>query len=271
MSQEQVNTNNLNPDDYSNYLPHKHSVSSRENSKYGPSLNPDLFLPKGAAVPTHLQKYVPKNPEPTNDELLCAKLAAQECDGIKDQFNNKWLGVDYADPTAPYNCSCIDPADDEWETVTKTGTTPFLTAAPASTIVADYTPPSYSEACGSCFTYYTEYSKTNATFWNTPAKTPLYRRAQTSLLGYWRIRILVHGDLKIKPGKIITIDYPIGENTNIKQSRYSGKWMVYKVKHVMTGVKHSMYLYLMRDGAAVIPTNTDVLFDKNGSTLDLTP
>jgi hypothetical protein len=47
--------------------------------------------------------------------------------------------------------------------------------------------------------------------------------------------------------------------------------MVYKVKHVMTGVKHSMYLYLMRDGAAVIPTNTDVLFDKNGSTLDLTP
>jgi hypothetical protein len=31
---------------------------------------------------------------------------------------------------------------------------------------------------------------------------------------------------------------------------FGGVWMVYKVQRVITAQKHSMYLYLMRDGVA---------------------
>ena len=42
-------------------------------------------------------------------------------------------------------------------------------------------------------------------------------------------------------------------NTNVKRSRFDGAWMVYKVQHIITGVKHSMYLFLMRDGSETDP------------------
>ena len=106
---------------------------------------------------------------------------------------------------------------------------------------------------GEYFPAYLEYSKTNATFWNTPPETPLLRRAQANLLHCQRIKILVNGSFDVKPGNILTISYPTAENKNIKSSRFSGNWMVYKVKRVITHQKHSMYLFLMRDGLGQDP------------------
>ena len=101
---------------------------------------------------------------------------------------------------------------------------------------------------GSNFKHYLEYSKTNATFWNTPKETPLYRKAQTALLTYQRIKIVVNGDFSIKPGNLVAINMPTPEMRTIEETRFAGRWMVYKNEHVITSQKHSMILYLMRDG-----------------------
>lgn len=98
------------------------------------------------------------------------------------------------------------------------------------------------------FPYYLEYSKTNATFWNTPKETPLYRRAQVALLKYQRIKILVNGDFTIKPGNFVYLQKPVdNQNAIVLDSRFKGQWMVYRVERVINFGKHSMYLYLMRD------------------------
>lgn len=106
---------------------------------------------------------------------------------------------------------------------------------------------------GEFFPAYLEYSKTNAMFWNTPPETPLLRQAQTNSLFCQRIKILVNGTFKIKPGNMIDIEYPTPESKNIKQSRFAGKWMVYKIKRIINLQKHSMELYLMRDGLGQDP------------------
>lgn len=274
MSSDQINTSNYSSDDYSGFHPHKHSATSRENSKFGPSMNPDLFLPNPSlggnpvSVP-HLQKYAPTESNPTEQSLLAAKLAASECSLIKTNLSEKWLGIDYSDPNAAYNCFCNDepgappgPKTDFW--VSGVFPTPNSDSATFVNLPADvanaapeYIPPTYGAGdCGTNFDKYIEISKTNATFWNTPPKTPLLRRAQTALLMYNRIRILVHGDFTVKPGNIIKIDYTFKFNNNntIDTSRFDGNWMVYKVQHIITGVKHSMYLFLMRDGSEVPPS-----------------
>lgn len=265
---EQINTSTYGKDDYSGFHPHKLSVSSRENNKYGPSMNPDGFLPKGAVPPIYLSRYKPEETEPSEDQLYLAKRDAAECNLINQELGSKWLGIDYADPNAAYNCFCADewpggnrpdgPLTDYWVSpapnfsqINQFGVLPWQAAAGCG-----YTPPSYNiEDCGLNFDKYVEYSKTNATFWNTPPKTPLYRRAQTALLMYNRIRIMVHGDFTIKPGKLVKIDYSLAfpNNTNVKRSRYDGTWMVYRVQHIITGIKHSMNLFLMRDGSETNP------------------
>jgi len=53
-----------------------------------------------------------------------------------------------------------------------------------------------------------------------------------------RVKILVHGNFQIKPGTMVFVDY----------HNFGGRWMVYKVQRIITAQKHSMYLYLMRDG-----------------------
>jgi hypothetical protein len=277
MSQDQVNTSNFSSDDYSGFYNHKFSISSREHSKFGPSLNPDLFLPNSELppypqfVPGHLRKYQPTGIEPSEDDLLCAKNSASECAAISKELGKEWLGIDYSDPNAAYSCFCSDQSDRPnlaWWSVKghvtesdyrlSSGETDYgrLAKLPDEIRVDDYIPPQYSaENCGEKFSKYVEYSKTNATFWNTPPKTPLYRRAQTALLMYNRIRILVHGDFNIKPGDLINIEYSINmqNNTEIKKTRHDGRWMVYKIQRVITPLKHSMFLHLMRDGSEIDP------------------
>jgi len=270
MSRDQVNTSNFSRDDYSGFYPHKFSVSSREHSRYGPSMNPDLFYPNyDYAVPPHLSKYEPIEPEPTQNQLICAKRDARECELIQQKLGLEWLGIDYSDPNAPYNCFCNNVSaggNPLWPGADRFVTDIFVPGpnggafnwlpSTGAAIAGSYQPGSYDLGkCGTQFAKYVEYSKTNATFWNTPPKTPLYRRAQTALLMYHRIRILVHGNFDIKPGNLIKIEYSVNmqNNTNIKKTRYDGKWMVYRVQRVITPIKHSMFLYLMRDGTEIDP------------------
>ena len=284
MSKEQINTSDFGLDDISNFNFHKASATSRENSCFGPSMNIDFFLPNQYGggqriIPTHLAKYAPDGAEPSESTLVSAKLAASECAGIVDNLGRSWLGIDYTDPNASYNCFCNDgwpktegwvgvkdimrSVDNQTENPNRYGRRLTSASDPRDLFpnLPPYTPASYDE-CGDSFKNYMEYSKTNSTFWNTPPKTPLYRRAQTALLSYHRIKILVHGNFNIKPGKLIKIKYPIGENDNIKQSRYDGLWMVYKVTHIMTAVNHTMYVHLMRDGTVTLPGN-NIGFSKN--------
>lgn len=276
MSKDQVNSSNFSRDDYSGFYPHKFSISNREHSRFGPSMNPDLFLPNSdlgiKPIPVHLQKYRPEEREPSQNELICAKRAARECEKIEEKLGTEWLGIDYSDPNAAYNCFCntkrtgaqgpLWPGTDTFAAnifnPPPAGDSPSsLSALPADIAAAtNYNAPNYDVSkCGTRFERYVEYSKTNATFWNTPPKTPLYRRAQTALLMYNRIRILVHGDFNIKPGDLININYSLNmqSNTNIKKSRHDGRWMVYKIQRIITPIKHSMYLFLMRDGSETDP------------------
>lgn len=276
MSKDQINTSDFGQDDISNFTFHKASATSRENSRFGPSMNFDFFIPNkygggNQSIPTHLAKYAPGGAEPSETALVSAKLAASECSGIASNLDPSWLGIDYTDPNASYNCFCNQgwPKTEGWVGVEdkveyKNNTTsPYLygyrltsAANPKDMFpnLPPYVVPSYPD-CGTNFDKYMEYSKTNSTFWNTPPKTPLYRRAQTALLAYHRIKIYVYGNFNVKPGKLVKINYPIGSNDNIKKSRYDGLWMVYKVKHTLSPINHTMFVYLMRDGSASIPSD----------------
>ena len=234
----------------------------------------------------------PSSPEPTDKQLYDALIKTKECKLIYDSFKSKryldFFGIDYSNSTASYNCSCEEfnntnsyyyksvkgmtftGADVQTSSVfpyakRKTYTSKGISGSAYPTIYGNKTVEeklipndicSNTTIIGKYFPYYLEYSKTNATFWNTPVKTPLLRQAQTNLLLYQRIKILVHGDFSIKPGDIININFPTGENARIKQGRFAGKWMIHKIKRVINTQRHSMYLFLMRDGLSTNP-NTD--------------
>ena len=227
----------------------------------------------------------PKNPEPTEASLQNLKYNTNECNLIKENLSIRWFGIDYSNPSCSYNCfntgntasnnsgfTHIKHDLDGWQnTPTRkafgegvTGTTGSFWTVPGDVVgrtldndiiitgstagLADGGSTA-GGSTGNYFKYYLEYSKTNATFWNTPKETPLYRKAQTALLTYQRIKIVVNGDFDIKPGNLIAINMPTPEmGSTISETRFAGRWMVYKNEHIITSQKHSMILYLMRDG-----------------------
>lgn len=215
--------------------------------------------------------------EPSDAELAELKNQTNECNLIYNNLGIDWFGIDYSDPHSSFNCTnCVNTENqtgfelvkepgDNWRLYTGiTGQDGKLQAdslffnydrrlkfgisGPNETVIFKNFPRSITGAAaqnldcgriiGPYFKYYKEYSKTYATFWNTPPKTPLYRKAQTALMSAQRVKILVHGNFNIKPGTMININY----------HNFGGRWMVYKVQRIITTQKHSMYLYLMRDG-----------------------
>lgn len=274
--------NNTTSDEYV-YPPFKKGINSfySDNlsacmSPYGPVSN--INCPKDnpyCQCPDKIAQLQPEQNEPTDEYLAELKNGTSECFLIKQKLSKEWIGIDYSNPHADYNCTnCVgasggsgftatEKVSEEWtsyigitldeDTETETTKNYFnydkrklfgtdKTTFPAKTSeVLDFTVDcGDDDLIGPYFKYYKEYSKTNATFWNTPPKTPLYRKAQTALMGTQRIKILVHGNLAVRPGKMVYVDYV----------NFGGVWMVYKVQRVITAQKHSMYLYLMRDGVA---------------------
>jgi len=270
------------------FSPDKKTITSLNNeeslvclSPFGPVSN--LNCPKSDPYCTCNEKIVelqPEEPEPTDKELLELKKYTNECSKIIEVLKEeKWLGIDYSNPKGTYNCFACSGETLDYKGVTAReaefftteidqggpeGEVDLLISSALPTEKRKYFnydkrklfegggnfPPEFSiipqgttcnnSLIGEYFKYYKEYSKTNATFWNTPPKTPLYRKAQTALMMTQRIKILVHGNWNIRPGKLIEIGDP----------NFGGRWMVYKTQRVIMAQKHSMYLYLMRDGAA---------------------
>jgi len=249
----------------------KDSSGNFEISNLGPCMNPNGYVsnvdcPESDLLCNCPKELKPNQPEPSDLALENLKYNTNECNLINNNLSTKWFGIDYFNPSCSYNCTDI-----KIEGGTTSGFTGINGGGDTSSgSSADNAPirllykgeqfPSDEGSSGSSgsstagssagpnFKHYLEYSKTNATFWNTPKETPLYRKAQTALLTYQRIKIVVNGDFSIKPGNLVAINMPTSEMFNISETRFHGKWMVYKNEHIITSQKHSMILYLMRDG-----------------------
>jgi hypothetical protein len=208
------------------------------------------------------------------------------CKLIKEKLrDNSWIGLDFSNPQCLYNCydgiSASDPVlvptpidyykvDRSSITDSPNGIT-FLYSMGLSgisgiSLISDYSnseiPDKIKKApwksSGACFPYYSEYSKTNATFWGNPLKTPLLRKGQIGSYNAIKIKILVNGDSRVKVGMMVNLNIPVGGETDDKltQKRFAGRWLIYRIERILSTFKHSMYLYLMRDGYSIEPLET---------------
>ena len=265
------------------YAPQKRTINSFETeektkclSPFGPvsgincpPSNPACNCPKATL------QLLPEGPEPTAEQLAKDKNAADECEYIVAELGSEeWLGIDYSNPYSSYNCNycyekgllpttsgisyeAVKGQSLDWKPyipIEKDGQKSYWFNYDKRKVYDGFAYPTTNNSesgandpsgvcekvIGDYFKYYQEYSKTSATFWNTPPETPLLRRAQTTLMMAQKIKILVHGNTYIKPGRLVEINY----------NNFGGRWMVYKVQRILTAQKHSMYLYLMRDGVA---------------------
>jgi len=236
-------------------------------------------------------QYMPDEKEPSDRELLESSKLISECIYIEENLGNhkEWLGVDYSNPQCQYNCfdltirtnPPLQPTPVDFYKISgegiQAGSTFTYSVGIAGisglSLVEDYNVDVPADkvktapwkTTGSCFPYYMEYSRTNATFWNTSPKTPLLRKAQIGSYNSQKIKILVNGDHRVKVGMLVKIGIPIGDETgnSMTQKRFSGRWMIYRIERVMTASKHSMYLFLMRDGYSIEP---DVSISTNSNT-----
>ena len=240
------------------------------------------FMPKGISNGIEITL-----PEPTNEELLALRAKTNECVAISTYLDRtRWFGVDYSNQYCSYNCfvdtsegtsavvaykeipgMALKPGEQNADkSFPYAGRISYSVESPipchiigmTSGITFPNNPEILIGKTLSNFKDYMAYSKTNATFWRTPKETPLYRRAQTNLLTYQRVKITVNGDFSIKPGNLLSLNIPTGESRALNETRFHGQWMVYAVDRVINTQKHSMILYLMRDGNYISPeTNID--------------
>ena len=145
--------------------------------------------------------------EPSTLELQLLESQIYECELVKNhpQLGEKYLGCVWDDPESTYNCTC--------------------------------------PKIGKNFPEYMKYNRTNATFWETPLETPLYRTAQMALFNANKIQISVAGDLSLVPGWVIDLKAKIGD----KPKRFSGKWLITTIKHKFNPNYHMMDLVLSRE------------------------
>ena len=223
-------------------------------------------------------QYMPTKAEPQDKTLIKLKKNLNECSLIKkhlndNKFNEGWLGIDYTNPYSTYNCPNCQPIDitknsekliesyrlKNEDDVSKGYSGPFLYSLGISGISGGITLNSEAEkdefperfdkdievdweCTDGCFKYYLEYSKTNATFWNTPPKTPLLRKGQIGAYNAQKIKILVNGDSRVRVGNLINLDTSL--YTDPFKTRFSGRWMIYRIERIITHKKHSMFLFL---------------------------
>jgi hypothetical protein len=111
---------------------------------------------------------------------------------------------------------------------------------------------------GENFKKYIEYTRTSATYWDTPNETPLWRDAQMALINSQQASIMLSGDLSLRPGEIINIT-----NKNIdsqKERRMAGRWLLAEIQHNMIrGGQHTMLCHLIRDSSPIDPNDSEHL------------
>ena len=147
--------------------------------------------------------------EPTILEIDELEKETIECDLIESRLGSEYLGCIYSNPNATNSCNCPEQ--------------------------------------GAKFKDYLEASRTYATFWDTPDKTPLRREAQMLQLTTQKALMILPGDLTLRPGQLVNIEnrYP----TIIKHytKRTSGNWFIGSIDHNMTTNSHVMGVTLFRE------------------------
>ena len=157
--------------------------------------------------------------EPTDEELKELLEAIKECDLIESELGEEWLGCLWSDQENPSSCNC--------------------------------------PCVGKEFKDYLEYTRTHATYWDTPKNTGLWRNAQMILLNAQKCVIILDGDFSLQPGQIISVyagdpspDKPEGD---FEKHRISGRWLLHGIEHVVSPTTHRMFVVLMRDSCSVDP------------------
>ena len=167
------------------------------------------------------QDMIPDEREPTYLELYALYTQLKECDLIKDNLGEEYLGCVWSDPNNPCSCNCPE--------------------------------------IGTKFKKYLEYSRTYATFWETPRNTPLLRNSQMEQLFSQKIAILVPSTSKVKVGDIVELiqPNPVSEEFFTKQKNLYGKWLVLQINHTFTkNVTQGLNLTLCRDSLPMSPDDT---------------
>ena len=167
------------------------------------------------------QDMIPDEREPTYLELYALYTQLKECDLIKDNLGEEYLGCVWSDPNNPCSCNCPE--------------------------------------IGDKFKKYLEYSRTYATFWETPRNTPLLRNSQMEQLFSQKIAILVPTTSKVKVGDIVELiqPNPVSEEFFTKQKNLYGKWLVLQINHTFTkNVTQGLNLTLCRDSLPMSPDAT---------------
>tara|TARA_R110000824_G_scaffold168495_1_gene345487 strand:- start:732 stop:1490 length:759 start_codon:yes stop_codon:yes gene_type:complete len=159
--------------------------------------------------------------EPTDEELQEALESIKECDLIESELNEDWLGCLWNNQDHPSSCNC--------------------------------------PCRGEKFGEYMDYTRTYATYWNTPENTPLWRNAQMFLIKAQTAQIVLNGDLSLRPGTLIKIvnKLPGAEDPNTR--RFSGRWMVTTISHIIQGESHRMMIGLSRDSSPIEPNESRLL------------
>ena len=147
--------------------------------------------------------------EPSCDELKNLEAEINECNLIRENLGEEYLGCLFSNPTAPNSCNCPEQ--------------------------------------GSEYLNYLEHSRTYATFWDTPKETPLRRNAQMVQLGYQKAEGVLMGDFSLKPGELIFVDIDPGEGSNYPLKRQAGSWIVTGITHMIHQQNHLMQVTCRRD------------------------
>lgn len=145
------------------------------------------------------QEHMPMEKEPTYLELYQLYNELRECKLVEEYLGEDYLGCIWIDPNNPCSCNCPE--------------------------------------IGEKFGEYLEYTKTYATFWDTPKNTPLVRNALISQFMSQQVTISIVPNRNIKVGDIIKINHKSIlkpeeiEDEYIESKRFDGYWMVSEIRH----------------------------------------
>jgi hypothetical protein len=164
------------------------------------------------------QNRKPSQDEPSYLTLYKLEQELKECSLIQEHLGEDWLGCVWSNPDNTASCNCPE--------------------------------------IGDKFMDYLQYSRTYATFWNTPAKTPLLRNTQYNLLFSQTLQVEIPRNDNIKIGSIVLVeDY--SETGTSKYKRFGGKWLVTEITNIFYGQKDFMSVTLNRDSFNSDPNETN--------------
>ena len=156
------------------------------------------------------QNRQPTEPEPSYLDLYKMEQEIKECSLIEEHLGEEWLGCVWSNPDNTASCNCPE--------------------------------------IGDRFMDYLEYSRTYATFWNTPKKSPLLRKAQKELLFSQSITISIEKNDKIKIGELVSIQDLNVSGGISPYARYYGNWLVTGIINFFSPSKKTvMFVTLNRD------------------------